>query len=122
MIQTLYTTRASAVSADRMSADNRRCAVKVRNINGTSDTKCRCGSWLDHWVTFSKQSKPSQCPASGCVKRDIVGAHVQKGSGSSDQKWYIYPLCQDHNKHAGELDVSDVYKLVSANKKETCDK
>lgn len=96
--------------------------MKVRNINGTSDTTCKCGSWLKHWEKYSGQPKPTFCPAGTCIKTDIVGAHVQKGGGSTDQKWYIYPLCSAHNKHVGELDVSDNYKLVSANKKETCDR
>jgi len=95
--------------------------MKVKNINGTSDTKCSCGSWLDHWKKFSGQAV-TFCPASGCFKTDLVGAHVQKGGGSSDQKWYIYPLCNAHNQHTGELDVSDSYTLVSANKSETCGK
>jgi len=96
--------------------------MKIRNINGTSDTTCRCGSWLAHWKKFSGQTAPTYCPAGGCMKTDLVGAHVQKGGGSTDQKWYIYPLCGDHNKHKGELEASDSYALVSANKKETCEK
>lgn len=40
----------------------------------------------------------------------------------ADQRWYIYPLCADHNRHSGELEVSDAYKLVSANKRETCER
>ena len=96
--------------------------MKIRNINGTSDTTCKCGSWLKHWENFSGQTRPSYCPASGCLDKGLVGAHVQKGGGSTDQKWYIYPLCAKHNKHTGELEVSDTYKLVPANKKETCEK
>ena len=95
--------------------------MKIRNINGTSQNTCKCGSWLKHWEKFSGQ-KATYCPASTCTKKDLVGAHVQKGGGSKDQNWYIYPLCGIHNKHKGELEVSDSYKLVSANKKETCEK
>lgn len=50
-----------------------------------------------------------------------MGAHVRKAN-STDEKWYIYPLCNAHNKSTGELEVSDTYKLVSANKSETCEK
>ncbi len=96
--------------------------MKIRNINGTSDTTCRCGSWLNHWKNFSRQALPSYCPAANCLNKDLLGAHVQKGGASLDQKWYIYPLCGAHNKHTGELEVSDAYSLVSANKKETCEK
>lgn len=96
--------------------------MKIRNINGTSDTTCKCGSWLKHWVNFSGLSIPTYCPVSNCLNKELVGAHVQRGGGSTDQKWYICPLCAKHNKHTGELDVSDAYKLVLANKKETCEK
>jgi hypothetical protein len=96
--------------------------MKIRNINGTSDTKCKCGSWLKHWENFSGQAVPSFCPVSACLNKDLVGAHVQKGGSSTDQKWYIYPLCAHHNKHTGELEVPDYYSLVSASKRETCEK
>jgi hypothetical protein len=96
--------------------------MKIRNINGTSQTTCRCGSWLRHWEKFSGQVKPTTCPALGCDRTDVEGAHVQKGGGSADQKWYIYPLCTEHNRYKGELEVWDYYKLVSANKAETCEK
>ena len=96
--------------------------MKIRNINGTSDTKCKCGSWICHWENYSKQATPKYCPAEGCLNKVSDGAHVQKGGNSTDQKWYIFPLCHEHNMHKGELEVSDVYKLVSANKTETCDK
>jgi hypothetical protein len=96
--------------------------MKIKNINGTSQTTCACGSWLKHWEKFSGQSV-TYCPATSpsCLKKDLVGAHVQK-SDSSDGKWYIYPLCSAHNQSTGVLEVSDTYKLVSANKKETCEK
>jgi hypothetical protein len=94
--------------------------MKIKNINGTSDTTCSCGSWLKHWEKFSGQTT-GYCQANVCIKTDVVGAHVQKAD-SFDNKWYIYPLCNGHNQHAGELEVSDSYKLVSANKKETCEK
>ena len=93
--------------------------MKIRNINGTSDNNCSCGSWLKHWENFSGQTTDF-CQALGCLEQDIVGAHVQRGGGCTDQKWYIYPLCSKHNCHSGELVVSDSYLLISANKSETC--
>lgn len=94
--------------------------MKVKNINGTSDNNCNCGSWLKHWEKFSRQTT-FYCQAIGCLKTDLVGAHVQKASGS-DNKWYIFPLCNSHNQSTGELEVSDGYTLVPANKQETCGK
>ena len=95
--------------------------MKLKNINGTSDNTCKCNSWLEHWKKFSGQAA-EYCPAKDCLKKDLVGAHVQRGGGSADQNWYIYPLCNAHNQHTGELEVSDAFRLVSANVKETCGK
>lgn len=94
--------------------------AKVKNINGTSDTNCKCGSWLKHWEKFSGQTT-QYCTETKCVNTDLVGAHVQKAD-SADNNWYIIPLCNSHNQSTGTLEVSDSYKLVSANKKETCEK
>lgn len=97
--------------------------MKIRNINGTSDNDCSCGSWIAHWEKFSGQKAPEFCPEESCVNTELVGAHVQKGGGNTDQKWYIYPLCQAHNKQqTGDLEVSGAYVLVLASKAETCDK
>src|SRR5690242_375654 len=30
--------------------------IKVNNVNGTSDKYCKCGSWLDHWKKYSRQT------------------------------------------------------------------
>jgi len=96
--------------------------MKVRNINGTSDKTCKCGSWFDHWKKFSGQSVPIYCPESKCVKKPEVGAHVQKDS-ITDSNWYIVPLCNVHNAETDKsLDISDSVKLVSANVSETCGK
>lgn len=96
--------------------------MKLKNINGTHDTNCACGSWLKHWEKFSGQSI-KYCPVSSpfCLNTDLVGAHVQKADGS-DNKWYILPLCSVHNQSKGTLEVPDCWPLASANKKETCQK
>jgi hypothetical protein len=92
--------------------------VRVKNINGTSDTACVCGTWLKHWETFSGRTA-TYCSGSTCVRTDLVGAHVQKAD-STDGRWYILPLCNAHNRSVGALEVSESYPLVSANKSETC--
>lgn len=95
--------------------------AKVKNINGTSEASCKCGSWLAHWKKFSNQTV-TYCVETTCLKTDLVGAHVQKAD-STDSNWYIIPLCQTHNLAKNTvLTISDNYKLVSANKKETCEK
>lgn len=95
--------------------------ASVKNINGTSENNCKCGSWLKHWEKFSGKTA-TVCSAYGCNEKiDLVGAHVQKTT--ADMSWYILPLCKTHNAKSSELKISDsFYVLVSANKKETCDK
>lgn len=93
--------------------------MRITNINGTSQTTCKCGSWLDHWKNFSGQIILF-CPVNGCANIDLVGAHVQRAY-NIDNKWYILPLCKSHNNSSEILDVLDRYKLVSANKQQTCD-
>lgn len=96
--------------------------MKVKNINGTSNSSCKCGSWLEHWKKFSDQSLSIHCSEKSCIKKPEVGAHVQKDN-SADSNWYIVPFCDTHNKETGKsLEIVDSVKLVSANVNETCGK
>jgi len=96
--------------------------MKVRNINGTSDRTCKCGSWLDHWRKFSGQPLSSYCSETACIQKPELGAHVQKES-LTDSSWYIVPLCRQHNGQTGKsLTISDSVTLVSANVADTCGK
>ncbi|NOQ75738.1 MAG: hypothetical protein GQ574_27270 [Crocinitomix sp.] len=94
--------------------------MKVKNINGTSQNSCKCESWIKHWRNYSGQSA-TVCRVSGCTNKDIVGAHVQK-SANYDNKWYIVPFCNSHNKSKISVDLVSGTKLVSANVKNTCGK
>lgn len=51
--------------------------TRVKNINGTSQNTCKCGSWLKHWEKFSGQTA-NCCGVIGCQRTDVVGAHVQE--------------------------------------------
>lgn len=94
----------------------------VRNVNNTSQKDCPCGSWLKHWLRFSKQSRPEQCPAFLCENAVEVGAHVQ-AEDTADESWYIIPLCTNCNNQKGESLIVDAgVALVPANKKKTCEK
>lgn len=95
--------------------------MKVKNINGTSQTSCTCGSWLQHWENFSGQSKPRYCTVKSCMKIDLVGVPVQKADGS-DEKWYIFPMCSTHSHARGTLEVSDHFNLVPAARQEVLSK
>ncbi|MCX6328188.1 MAG: hypothetical protein NTZ85_01555 [Bacteroidia bacterium] len=94
----------------------------ITNINGTSDTDCRCGSWLNHWFNYNGgQSLPTYCSAPKCIKKDLVGAHVQKAN-SIDKEWYIVPLCQEHNKYTSDLVIPEFVNFAPASKKKTCER
>jgi hypothetical protein len=94
--------------------------MKVKNINGTSQNACPCGSWIAHWEKFSGR-KAEYCSVSTCLNKAEDGAHVQRAN-SSDEKWYIIPLCKAHNHTADELAILDSTLLVHANVRETCGK
>ena len=94
--------------------------MKVKNINGISDSTCNCASWLDHWRKFCGQPLPLFCPEATCSSRPEVAAHVQKDN-ATDSNWYIVPLCKKHNAETGKsLTISDSVALVSANVSQTC--
>lgn len=93
--------------------------MQVKNLNGTSQNKCKCNSWYAHWQKFSGQ-KANQCVVIGCSGTDLVGGHVQKDS-TSDSSWYVIPICNACNGKKGQaLNVVDQVKLVSANVSQTC--
>ena len=93
--------------------------MKIRSVNGSSQKKCNCGSWLKHWEKFSGQTA-NFCPVENCLEMDLDGAHVQKDD-AHDENWYIFPLCGKLNAAKEKpLEVSDRYELVSANISETC--
>ena len=91
--------------------------MKVKNVNGTAQARCACGTWLGHWQKFSGYTA-NYCVANGCANTDLVGAHVQK---AGDGNWYIVPLCNAHNQSSRELDIFDSCPLVSANRSQTCE-
>ncbi len=92
--------------------------VKVKNINGTSQNSCPCGSWLNHWKKMSGKAA-YYCSVTDCHESVEVGAHVQK-DGGTDASWYIVPMCKKHNAKAPSLNIRDDVQLVPANVSKTC--
>lgn len=90
----------------------------VKNRRGTGNNRCYCGSWLRHWVRFSKK-RAGNCKALGCYNTATEGAHVNKVN-SVDSKWYIVPFCVGHNQTSGNINLKPYTKLVSANVRQTC--
>ncbi len=96
--------------------------MEVKNINGTVDKFCKCGSWLDHWMNYSGQRLPVYCPVAGCYEKAEVGAHIQRDT-PADYSWYIVPLCKRHNAQMGQpLKIGNYIILVPANVRLTCDR
>ena|SRR5579862_7515132 len=94
--------------------------IRVKRSAGAPQGSCACGSWLEHWKRFSGQNI-SFCPVNSCLNKDLVGAFVRR-SDASDDKWYVFPLCEAHSKSEGVLMVSKSYHLVPADPAQTCQK
>jgi hypothetical protein len=90
----------------------------IKNVKGSSkvSSKPKEGdSWREFWEIKSGITIGSEfiCPACGRkVKIEHVdGCHVQK-SRSTDECWYIVPLCDSCNRKTGEVGIPDTMKLV----------
>jgi hypothetical protein len=87
--------------------------IRVRNVVGTADLDCPCGSWLDHHERAI--GRPSYlCANIVCAGSPVVGGHVIKIGNSMDSRWYIVPLCSSCNHKEEEFEVSGNVRLVPA--------
>jgi len=94
--------------------------MQVKNLGGTSERTCKCGSWLNHWMAYGGGRYVGMCKESVCRNQATVGAHVQK-VGTTDMSHYIVPLCQEHNQQEGvSIKLMDGTVLVPANVSGTC--
>ena len=92
---------------------NRYSFMKIRNIIGSSKISSKpksYPSWLQFWEGIFGQTLTRNeywvCPACGksVLGKNFDGCHVLKVD-SSDQKWYILPLCDSCNHRTDEPDV-----------------
>ena len=90
-----------------------------KNKKGTGERACACGSWKNHWINFAKKSWPEECSVDGCTNAPTLGAHIINSKVSGEK---IVPMCDSCNKIESEFDLKVGITLVSANKKETCEK
>ena len=91
--------------------------MKIRNIKGSSKVSKNppkdYTSWLEYWeVNANRKLKTGikyKCPACGQAfeRKDFDGCHVQKVD-STDQKWYIIPLCDSCNHRNDTPDIGDI--------------
>lgn len=89
--------------------------IKVKNLRGTSDSPVPSGysSWLDYWEKKTGRYYPD-CAVNGHYHKADVGAHVQKAD-STDNRWYIVPVCYAINNRRGESFYVSEYDLVLEN-------
>jgi hypothetical protein len=91
--------------------------MRVRNRMDIELESCRCGSWLQHWDSFSRQ-KANFCMVLGCDNKPEVGGLVQK---AGEDKLYIVPLCRACAAKTGEeLDIVVTVNLVPTQAEGTC--
>jgi len=94
--------------------------MKVKNVNGTLQKQCKCGSWLQHWKNYSGRAA-KVCQAKSCIETDLVGTHVQKDT-DNDDSWYIIPLCHSHSRALSPVELVMGAMLVPTNVDLTCGK
>ena len=96
----------------------------IRNQAGTADRSCHCGTWLDHWKTYTKSPGDAKCAVEGCEQDAEVGAHVELNLVSDFKgKSFIAPMCLEHNgKHGGEFRTKPGHLLAVGNVADTCGK
>lgn len=89
--------------------------MRVKNVNGSGRFSAPVGyrSWLDYWEKKT-DSKAIFCSASNCFGGNLVGAHVQKAN-STDNSWYIIPLCSSCNQRIDTFEVSGTLVPVPSN-------
>lgn len=99
--------------------------MKIKNIKGSSKVSAKpkhFDSWLQFWEHFAgkviTRNKRWIRPACGksVLGSNFDGCHVQKAD-STDQKWYIAPLCDSCNHRTDEPDVNVLLVSVADNNK-----
>jgi hypothetical protein len=93
-----------------------------KNVSGSGDQKCKCGSWKQHWLNFSGATEwPSECSIKGCSEKPVDGGHLRCSENNLE---YIAPLCSKHNNpnNTEEMTLKGGVKLARANRSETCEK
>lgn len=89
-----------------------------KNVSGTKDRSCSCGTWLNHWFLYSgSQNKANKCSVLGCNSIAEVGGHVRQGNGTKE---YIVPLCKGCNNSTQSFTLKLGTRVAPANKSETC--
>lgn len=102
-------------------------AIKVINIKGTGkNARQISGSWLEYWeeqsgrnatrcLAYDEDPTREKDTVYNCGKTEnLVGGHVKK-KGSSDNRWYILPICSSHNHLNGEFWAREKDLILATN-------
>jgi hypothetical protein len=98
-------------------------SIKVQNLNGsgknTPSPSCKCDSWIDHWNNNRYQTENKIAGwCRSCREKvkssDLIGGHVFK-TNSTDEKYYITPICYSCNNTKDKNFNVELDDLVSAN-------
>jgi len=91
----------------------------VKNLKGTGDGSCNCGTWLSHWERFAGV-RAMYCGVLSCLAEAEVGAHVVN-DGGADKAQYIVPMCKKHNVDTGKsIALSSHIVMIPSNVAVTC--
>lgn len=73
---------------------------KVKNLREGS----RPGNWIKFWKDALELDDDVivKCHYYGCSEKATDGAHVIMAGSNTSDKWYIVPLCHEHNCKFGE--------------------
>ncbi len=91
----------------------------VRNVAGTRYNTCRCGTWLQHWRTYSGGTRKT-CAKIGCQSAASVGAHVEFTDRRVRKEVHIVPLflACNHWANGEEMPIDRRTWLVVADRPE----
>lgn len=92
-------------------------SINWSNKNGTGTRTCKCGSWMDHWIKFSKESWPTSCSVANCSSPPTLGAHIINPEVQGER---IVPMCYSCNGLDTQFNLKGGVSLVKANTSETC--
>lgn len=87
------------------------------NAGETPADDCRCGSWKQHWMNFSRHDWPETCSVSGCSKRATFAGHVVNPEAEGE---YVLPLCAVCIVRQSPFALKPDAEVVPANRIITC--
>ena len=87
--------------------------MKYKNIDGTGGRKCPSGfsSWLEYYMKSNGLTTTPTCSRKGCACNATLGAHVKK-VGSTDNSWYIVPLCDACNGLSVDFEINSTVNPI----------